>query len=150
MSDDDIYHFGVKGMKWGQRKRRESQYFKPGRVKPDFEPLKKAADSKGLRNLKKNWQNRDMSDSARYTRHREFAGIIAGVAVNRMGRNVVGHYLRKNGHMNMASALGGPYAKAVTSVGAGAVGRSLGLKLAASRQAAGKAGYQKRAALERQ
>lgn len=137
-SDCDIYHYGVKGMKWGVRK--EEQYH------PDYSSDQRNRDKAvygrgGVRRINKNMKRGDKISTARSKeatrinsarKHARVAGQV-GSALGAIGGAIGGYYASKyvqKAFGTKISAFSDPtVSMAVTiaiTAGAGAVGKQLG------------------------
>ena len=115
MSGEDIYHFGVKGMKWGQRKRRAENYSE-GQYKRDSVMYGKRGAGRINRSMKKGYnvsgaRAKEVEKHNRADRNSTTFGVVgnaAGKAVGAGAGGVAGYYLGSQ-VVKFAAAKGAAY-----------------------------------------
>ena len=147
MADDDIYHFGVKGMKWGVRKQRASGY-----SESEYNADKAKHGTRGANRINKSvaqGHSLRKAQELEKERHRSvdgtaallsyggaIAGGLAGRAASTRVTNVVAmgvlpsvyKYLGNNAAMKMSSVLGSEIGQSAIRYGMTFLGGSVGSK----------------------
>ena len=131
MSDDDIYHFGVKGMKWGVRKERAKNY-----SEAQYKRDKVMYGTRGANRINRSMhkghnvsgaRSKEVEKHNRAVRNSTTAGVIgrvAGAAVG-AGAGGIGGYFLGSKVVKLAAGAGADYISKNLSPEMGAMVREL-------------------------